>query len=44
MPGKFEIYKDRSGKHRFRLKATNGDIILASQGYTSNAAAKNVIV
>ena len=41
MPGKFEIYKDRAGKHRFRLKATNGEIILASQGYTSIAAAKN---
>ncbi len=40
MPGKFEIYKDRGGKHRFRLKATNGEIILASQGYTSIAAAK----
>ena len=27
----FEIYKDRGGKHRFRLKAKNGENIIASQ-------------
>ena len=43
MPGKFEIFKDRGGKHRFRLKATNGQIILASQGYKSKTSAKNGI-
>lgn len=37
MAGKFEVYKDRAGKHRFRLKAGNGEIILASQGYASSA-------
>lgn len=35
MAGKFEIYKDKGGKYRFRLKASNGEIILASQGYKS---------
>lgn len=39
MPGKFEIYKDKGGKFRFRLKASNGQIILASQGYRSRSSA-----
>ena len=43
MPGKFELFKDRGGKHRFRLKAANGEIILASQGYKSKRSAKNGI-
>ena len=41
MAGKFEIYKDKGGKHRFRLKAGNGEIILASQGYASKAGCRN---
>lgn len=40
MAGKFELYKDKAGKHRWRLKAGNGEIILASQGYASKAGAK----
>ena len=43
MAGSFELYKDRGGKFRFRLKATNGQIILASQGYASKAGAMNGI-
>lgn len=32
---KIEKYKDKQGKHRWRVKAKNGRIILASsQGYT----------
>lgn len=31
---KFEIFKDKAGEFRFRLKARNGEIILASEGYT----------
>jgi uncharacterized protein YegP (UPF0339 family) len=27
MAGKFEIYQDRAGKYRFRLKASNGQIV-----------------
>lgn len=43
MRGKFEIFKDRKGGFRFRLKATNGQTILASQGYTTKAACMNGI-
>jgi uncharacterized protein YegP (UPF0339 family) len=39
--GKFEIYKDKSGKFRFRLKAGNGEIIASGEAYESKAAAKN---
>lgn len=40
---KFELYTDRGGKYRFRLKAPNGQIIASSEGYNSKAAAKNGI-
>ncbi|MBR2716373.1 MAG: YegP family protein [Oscillospiraceae bacterium] len=30
---KFEVYQDKAGEFRFRLKARNGEIILASEGY-----------
>lgn len=32
---KFEVFADKAGKARFRLKARNGEIILASQGYAN---------
>lgn len=35
MAGKFEIYKDKAGEFRFRLNASNGQNILASEGYTA---------
>ncbi len=35
MPGKFEIYTDKSGDYRFRLRATNGQVIATGQGYKS---------
>ncbi|MEO9954085.1 MULTISPECIES: YegP family protein [Nonlabens] len=41
--GKFEIYKNKSGEFRFRLKASNGQTILASEGYTTKAARDNGI-
>ena len=28
MAGLYEIYKDKKGEHRFRLKASNGQTIL----------------
>lgn len=34
---KFEIYNDKAGEFRFRLKATNGQIIAVSEGYTTLA-------
>ena len=43
MPGKFELYKDKGGKFRFRLKATNGQIFLVSQGYATKVSAKDDI-
>ena len=35
---KFEIFQDKSGEFRFRLKARNGKIVAVSEGYTSKAA------
>ncbi len=43
MAGKFELYKDKAGKYRFRLKAGNGETIASSEAYESKAAAKNGI-
>ena len=43
MPGKFEIYEDKAGEYRFRLKASNGQNILASEGYKAKASCKNGI-
>ena len=40
---KFEMYRDRSGAFRFRLKARNGEIIAVSEGYSSKAACENGI-
>ena len=42
MAGKFEIYKsEKNEQHYFRLKASNGEIVLNSQGYKDIAGAKN---
>lgn len=41
MSGKFEIYTDKAGEFRFRLKASNGQNILASEGYKSKSSCKN---
>jgi uncharacterized protein YegP (UPF0339 family) len=43
MPGKFEMFKDKAGEFRFRLKAGNGQIILASEGYKAKASCVNGI-
>ena len=40
---KFEIYKDRGGEFRFRLKAGNGQNILASEGYKAKSGCTNGI-
>lgn len=39
MANKFELYKDKKGEYRFRLKAGNGELILASEGYKDRAGA-----
>jgi hypothetical protein len=41
MAGKFEIYKDKKGEFRFRLKAGNGQNILASEGYAKKPSCMN---
>ena len=43
MPGKFEVYKDKGGEYRFRLKAANGQNILSSEGYKTKASCMNGI-
>ncbi|QYA99933.1 YegP family protein (plasmid) [Rhodococcus sp. USK10] len=43
MTSKFDLFKDTAGQYRFQLKVANGEIIAASQGYTSKAAAQNGI-
>ena len=40
---KFEVYLDKAGEYRFRLKATNGEIIAVSEGYTALAGCNNGI-
>ena len=40
---KFEVYQDKAGEYRFRLKATNGEIIAVSEGYTALAGCNNGI-
>jgi uncharacterized protein YegP (UPF0339 family) len=39
MAGKFELYVDPAGKYRFRLKASNGQVIAASQAYPTKRSA-----
>jgi uncharacterized protein YegP (UPF0339 family) len=43
MAGRFEVYKDAKGKHRFRLKAGNGQIIAVGEAYDSMSACMNGI-
>lgn len=44
MAGKWELYTDKGGEYRFRLKAGNGEVIaLSSEGYKSKASALNGI-
>ena len=40
---KFEVYEDKAGEFRFRLKARNGEIILSSEGYKAKASCENGI-
>ncbi|GAA1591875.1 YegP family protein [Kribbella sancticallisti] len=43
MAGKFELYEDKSGGFRFRLKAGNGEVIAVSESYKSKDSALNGI-
>jgi hypothetical protein len=40
---KWELYVDNAGEFRFRLKAMNGEVVLASEGYKAKTSAKNGI-
>jgi len=40
---KFEVYTDKAGEFRFRLKAKNGQVIAASEGYASWSGLENGI-
>lgn len=38
---KFEAYTDKGGEFRFRLKARNGEVIAASEGYKAKVSCLN---
>lgn len=40
MAGNFEVYQDRAGKSRFRLQASNGQVVATGEAYESLASAK----
>lgn len=40
---KFELYADKAGEFRFRLKNAGGDILAVSEGYVKKDSAKNGI-
>lgn len=40
---KYELYQDKAGEFRFRLKAANGQNIGKSEGYKAKASAKKGI-
>lgn len=40
---KYELYRDKAGQYRFRLRARNGAVIAVSDGYTTRAGCRNGI-
>jgi len=40
---KFTIYKDKGDQFRFRIVATNGNILASSEGYAAKAPAQSAI-
>lgn len=40
---RFTIYKDKAGEFRFRIVATNGNVLAASEGYKAKASAQGAI-
>ena len=40
---KYEVYQDKAGEYRFRLKARNGEIIATGEGYEKKASCLNGI-
>lgn len=43
MAGKFELFTDESGMHRFRLKASNGTVVVVGDAHeTKESLLKNI--
>ena len=40
---KYEVYQDKAGEYRFRLKARNGEIIATGEGYKAKTGCMNGI-
>ena len=41
---KFQVYEDKSGEHRWRLLATNGEpLAVAEEGFSSKSSCMNSI-
>lgn len=40
---KFELFQDKAGRYRFRLKAANGRVIAVSEGYAAKSGCLNGI-
>jgi len=43
MAYKFQVFKDKAGEYRFRFRASNGEIMFASEGYKAKASAISAI-
>ena len=43
MAADFELYTDKAGEYRWRLRHQNGEIIASGEGYTTKANALNGI-
>ena len=41
---KFEMYQDKAGLFRFRLKARNGKIIAVSEGYAAKSGCRSTVI
>ncbi|MDR0488630.1 MAG: DUF1508 domain-containing protein [Propionibacteriaceae bacterium] len=39
MAAQFEVYQDKAGKYRFRLKAANGQVVAVGEAYESKSSA-----
>lgn len=40
MASKFEVYQDKAGSYRWRLKASNGEVVAQGEAYSSRSGAK----
>ena len=43
LPYKFEIYRGQDGLFYWRFKASNGDVMVSSDPYTTKSSAKHAI-